>query len=106
MPSRPIRRKQLLTSTLLRKMGFLPAAIPPTTPQVASIQAGLKLSLAAILHRHLSISKRTRRDIIANFNCSRSDGSIIVKGCSAKVWQHNFEKAMSEALAYQELAGH
>jgi hypothetical protein len=84
-------------------MGITPATVDPTTLETARLLAGVKLSYAAMLKKDLNKSKR--RDIISNFNCSRADGSVIVKGCSIQVWQSNRGRALSEALAYLEMAG-
>jgi hypothetical protein len=96
------RRRKLVTPVLLRRMGVRPVEVNPLSQDSALTVAGIKLSFAAILKRHLNKSRK--RDMISGFNCSRPDGSPIVKGCSKDVWQANYERALSEALAYLEMA--
>lgn len=100
--TKPNRRRQLVTPALLRGMGIEPVEVKPLCRDSALLVAGVKLSFAATLKRHLNKSRK--RDIIGNFNCSRTDGSPIVKGCSIQVWRTNYERAMSQALAYLEMA--
>ncbi len=96
-----LRRRQLVTPTLLRGMGVRPVEVKPLSRDSALVVAGIKLSFAAILKRHLNKSRK--RDIISSFNCSRSDGSVIVKGCSIEVWRANYNQALAQALAYLEM---
>jgi hypothetical protein len=95
------RRRKLVTPALLRRMGIEPIEVNPLSQDSALTMAGIKLSFAAILKRHLNKSRK--RDMISGFNCSRPDGSPVVKGCSKDVWQANYERALSEALAYLEM---
>jgi len=97
------RRRKLITSELLRGMGVKPVMVQPLSRDSALTVAGIKLSFAAILKKHLNKSRK--RDIISSFNCSRPDGSAIVKGCSIDVWRANYNRALSEALSYLEMAG-
>lgn len=97
-----MRRLQLITPATLRGLGIIPATVEPTTPEIARLLAGVKLSYAAMLKKDLNRSRK--RDFIGSFNCSRPDGAPIVKGCSIQVWQSNRGRALSEALAYLEMA--
>ncbi len=62
------------------------------------IQARLKLSLARMLKADIDRGD----NFISNFNCARADASVIIGGCSKKVWQQNFEKLLDEV---RELLG-
>ncbi len=63
------------------------------TPESSVLIAKVKLSLARMLKADLDRGP----DFIANFNCARADGSVIVAGCSEKVWRENYEMAVREA---------
>ncbi len=96
------KRLRFVTAKTLRQMGVTPAEVATVTPEAARLLAGIKLSYAAMLKKDLNRSRR--KDFIGNFNCSRTDGSPIVKGCSVAVWKHNRACALAEALAYLEMA--
>ena len=68
------------------------------TPETSLLQARLKLSFARMLKADLDRGA----DFINNFNCARADSSIIVGGCSEKVWQQNYDKLLGEV---RELMG-
>jgi hypothetical protein len=94
-------RLRLITPAVLRGLGVEPAAVAPTSPETARLMAGVKLGYAAMLKKDLNRNRR-KPSFIGNFNCSRADGSVIVKGCSADVWAANRRRALAEALAYLE----
>ena len=65
------------------------------------LQARLKLSFARMLKADLDRGA----DFISNFNCVRADTSIIVGGCSEKVWQMNYEQAITDVRDYLTASG-
>lgn len=81
-----IRRLSLITPAMLRGFGITPAVIPDLDSANARLMAGIKLSYAAMLKKDINRNRR-KLSFIGSFNCSRSDGSIIVKGCSVDVWE-------------------